>query len=319
MLSIAMPSLLKHLVLVLATLVVSNLIVSLYRIAFVRGAMSRSGVSKALTFVIFVLVVGCSESTENASESVLKTSADWAAELPAPEKFSWDDQPISFSPPPADWERQREQSGGLMGARFVKYVSGGQAIHVAEVTAIGRRDRCSELETLLQDLDELSPREFRSRLQRAQPYLNDPINRSEKTAFEAALGRLGDAKVAYRAGDLDETRSRISAALWDLRWVEYSLDEVVGPAMFTGKGYAQFGEVKLSETVAMEVAGEEALSLDFRIERGPNPDRVIYGRKVYVAHNNRLFEASFQGVEKYRPLFDAMVATISFPAGPCEH
>lgn len=281
--------------------------------------MSRSRVSKAHTFVALVLALGCSESADNASESALKTSTDWAAELPALEEFIWDDQPISFSPPPADWERQREQSGGLLGARFVKYVSGGQAIHVAEVTSVGRRDRCSELEALLQDLDELSSREFRNRMQRAQPYLNEPINRSEETAYEAAHGRLGDAKVAHRAGDLDETRDRISAALWDLRWVEYSLDEVVGPALFTGKGYAQFGEVKLSEPVAMEVAGEEALSLDFRVDRGPNPDRAIHGRKVYVAHNNRLFEASFQGVEEYRPLFDAMVATISFPAGPCEH
>ena len=62
----------------------------------VEIAVSRSRLSKALTFVLlvlFVLALGCSESAEKAPESVLKSAMDWAAELPAPEEFSWDDQP----------------------------------------------------------------------------------------------------------------------------------------------------------------------------------------------------------------------------------
>jgi hypothetical protein len=281
--------------------------------------MDRSLTVKALSLFVVVMAIGCEGSDDPVASTVLRSEAEWAAHLPAPEEFTWDDQPISFSPPPPEWERQREQSGGLMGARFVKYESGGQAIHVAEVTAIGQRDRCSELGALLRDVDELTAHEFRSRLQRARPYLRAPVNRSEKEAFEAANERLDEARAAFREGDLEEVRGRISAALWDLRWVEYSLDEVVGQAMFTGEGYVQIGRVELSEPVAFEVAGEPALRLDYRVDMRPREDRVLEGRKVYVEHDNRLFEASFQGIAEYRPLFDAMVSTISFPTGPCEH
>lgn len=261
---------------------------------------------------------GCQDGTNSEANDPVRSVASWAAEIGPPERFVWDDEPISFSPPPAAWERQREQSGGLFGARFVKYESGGQAIHIAEVTNVGRRDRCSELEALLADLDSLSPREFPRRLQLAQPYLRDPINRSETEAFEAANSRLDQARAAHRAGDREEVRNRISAALWDLRWVEYSLDEVVQPVLFTGEGLSALGKVEVSEPVAGTVGNEPSLVVDYLFDSN-DKHRVFKGRKVYVEHNNRLFEASFLGVDAYLPLFEAIVQSISFPGGACEH
>jgi len=281
--------------------------------------MSRSLIIASFFFAL-AIGLGCQSSEDNESGSKIRSVEDyWASELSAAETFTWDDQPISFAPPPLEWERQREQSGGLMGARFVLHESGGQSIHVAEVTKVGGRDRCSELKALNRDLDELNARDFQRRLQRARPYARDPINRSEKDAFETANNRLDDARTAFRAGDLEETRGRISAALWDLKFVQYSLEEVVGPALFTGERFGAIGKVEIFEPVAREVAGLAALALDYEVETRTAEKRLLHGRQIHFAHNNRLFEASFQGTEEYLPLFEAIVASITLPNGICEH
>jgi hypothetical protein len=274
-----------------------------------------------LPLLVSVLLhgVGCQEGDEARQGPAERSIEQWAKELSPVESFAWDDQPISYAPPPASWERQREQSGGIMGARFVLHESGGQSIHIGEVTKVGQRDRCSELESLMAEIEELSPREFSGRLQRARPYLREPINRSETEAFEAANERLDEARDAFRAGDVEEARSRIAAALWDLRWVKYSLEEVVGPALFTGKGYSQIGRVEIAEPVESSVSGAPALTLDYLVDVRSDEERVLTGRRVYFEHNNRLFEAAFQGVAAYRGLFDAIVASISLEPGACEH
>jgi uncharacterized protein (DUF1697 family) len=47
------------------------------------------------------------------------------------ERFTWCDQPIAFSPPPAPWYREAENSGGLLGVRFVLAGGLGECITVA--------------------------------------------------------------------------------------------------------------------------------------------------------------------------------------------
>lgn len=281
--------------------------------------MSRVPIFEIVGLSLLVIALGCDATGQIPDRREERSAEEWAAELAAPEEFSWDDQPIRFAPLPADWERQREQSGGLFGTRFVKYVSGGQSIEVAEFTAVGKRDRCTELEELLRDLDELDRREFMNRLLKARPYLGkDPLNASETEAFEAANERLDDARSAYLAGDFEEVRGRISAALWDLRWVALPLEDIVEPALFTGEGYDRMGRIEVAEPVDSEVAGKPAILLEYVFE--PNDrDGVFHGKHYYVAHNNRLFVARFQGVDEYLPLFDAMVDSISFPPGACEH
>jgi hypothetical protein len=266
----------------------------------------------------FVLPSGCRDDAESASGASKLSGADWAGRLSASETFTWDDQPISFAPPPSDWFGEREQSGGLMGVRYVKRGSVGERIHVAEYGSVGKRDRCSELAELARDLDQLSEREFQTRLQRARPYAQTPINSSEEEGFEGANSRLDDARDAFRDGDLDEVRDRISAALWDLRWVEYTLEEVVTPALFTGEGYQRFGRVEVSEPIETSVADQPGLSVDYTLV-SKEDGRTYRGREVYAAYNNRLFVASFQGLEENLPLFDALVDSVEFPTGSCEH
>ncbi len=59
-----------------------------------------------------------------------------AAPLPAAETFDWSAAPARFSPPGTDWERQRVQSAGLQGVRFLR---AGAFITVAEYTSLMKR------------------------------------------------------------------------------------------------------------------------------------------------------------------------------------
>jgi len=280
--------------------------------------MNRTKFGLLTAILAIALLSGCDDDPESASEAPTMSPAEWAAMLSPPETFTWDDQPIAFAPPPADWRSEREQSGGLMGVRYVKMKSVGERIHVAEYTSVGKRDRCKELAELARELDELNAREFAQRFQRARPYAATWINSSEEEGFGRANSRLNEAREAFRADDLDEVRDRISSAVWDLHWVKYALDDVVAPALFTGKGYAQFGQIEVSEPIATSVSDQPGLSIDYTLISGDN-GRTYRGREVYVAYNNRLFVASFQGLEENLPLFDALVASIQFPAGSCEH
>jgi len=281
--------------------------------------MLRTGSIVAWLLVTSLLFSGCDDSSPASGPADLRTVAEWAALLPEQEDFDWSDQPIRFSPPPTDWERQREQSGGLFGARFVKYEAGGQAIEVAEFKSVGDRDRCAELSDLHREIEELDAREFARRLQRARPYLGPTaINASERKGFETANRRLDKARDAFRSGKLDESREHISSALWDLNWVRYELPDVIERALFTGKGWGGIGKIELTEPVDTMVAGRPAVILDYTLAPRERPG-LLQGRKVYVEHNNRLFVASFQGIEAYLPLFEAMVASVSFPTGSCEH
>jgi hypothetical protein len=67
------------------------------------------------------------------------------------ETFHWSDQPVSFEPPPANWYREGELSGGVRGVRFVKTRGRGEAITVGEIHRIGARDKELTLDDVLED------------------------------------------------------------------------------------------------------------------------------------------------------------------------
>ena len=57
------------------------------------------------------------------------------------EAFDWSGKKISFSIPPAGWRRERETSGGIKGARFVKERSVGEAIGLGDYYILADRNR----------------------------------------------------------------------------------------------------------------------------------------------------------------------------------
>lgn len=239
-------------------------------------------------------------------------------ELPPAEVFNWGGQPFSVSPPPEGWRREKSQSGGLSGVRFVKSGSVGEEIRLAEHYSLDERDRCERLTTLLRDLDKLDRREFQKAIHRARLYASPPINDDEARMVEAANSWLDRARDAYRRGQPEETRAAIIDALGYATAVRYSLDEVLERVIFSPSSYDSFGTVVAQQPVTGEVAGEAAVSVDFTLD---SRDRKIlyHGRQVYVMRNNRLFVMAFLGLPENLPLFEQVVATVSFPQGRCEH
>jgi hypothetical protein len=236
--------------------------------------------------------------------------------LPPPEIFSWGSQPISASPPPAVWRREREQSGGLRGVRFIKSGGFGEEIRIAEHYALDDRLRCQRLKDLWSDFESLERREFERATQRAALYAVPPIGPEEAYFAERANEQLQRARTEFRAGEQRNARRSIRRAFDEAKRIRYSLNEVLDRVMFDASAYDSFGEVVVQPPQRGEVAGEPSVSVDFTLDSIER--RILYrGRQVYVLKNSRLFVLTFLGLGQNLPLFDEIVATVSFPPNSC--
>lgn len=83
--------------------------------------------------LIAFLILAAALSCESEEDKVLKIPL-----LPA-ETFNWCIVPISFQPPPAEWARQKHNSGGLLGVWFTHSHSVGERIYISEYYKVGRR------------------------------------------------------------------------------------------------------------------------------------------------------------------------------------
>ena len=238
--------------------------------------------------------------------------------LPPTEEFNWGGQPISVSPPPESWRREKEQSGGLRGARFIKTGSVGEEIRLTEHYSLAERDRCERLSALLSDLDNLDRTALNKRVQRARLYPVPPINSKEATLADAANASLDRARANFLQDQMIETRTAITQALEQAGRIHYSLNEVVDRVMFSPTSYDSFGTVEVEEPIRGELAGEPSVTVDFTLDSTERP-HFYHGRQVYVLKNNRLFVLTFFGLSENLPLFDAIVETVSFPPGQCSH
>jgi hypothetical protein len=239
-----------------------------------------------------------------------------APPLPPAEVFTWGAQPISFSPPPEGWRREKEQSGGLRGARFVLSGSVGERIHVAEHYALDDRDRCARLAALAADHESLDDHDFRNDLLRARPHAPEPINGWEARYAADANASLDSAFEARMQGDAAMTQYWLDRAREEARQIRYTLDEVVDRVTFTPGRSPAGPTFKVGERVPATVAGEPGYELNYVMKlRG----RTYLGREYYVLKNNRLFVASFQGLAANVSLFEEIVESITFPVGACDH
>ena len=224
-----------------------------------------------------------------------------------PETFEWGTRPITFSPPPADWERTGELSGGLKGARFVRRW---EAMGVAEYYLVGDRDRRPALKDLLDRFDSFDERELRRQLQLALYRTDDPLSPDEAEVAAEANEAIHRATMAHINGDLAGARSELAAALAAAERLKLALDDVVGRVEFRPERRQEPERYRLLSRRSTEIAGRSASVVDFTLW---TPERPYWGREVYVMDDNHLFVATYQGSKSNLSLFDRMVATISFP------
>lgn len=260
--------------------------------------------------ILLLCVVGCASDGGSPREP---------APTPAgTERFDWGGQPIAFAVPDASWRRDREQSGGLRGVRFIKSGSVGEEIRVAEHYALDDRDRCSRLEELLDELENLSRGEMQHATRHARLWASPPIHSREERDVELANAELDRALASFRADDLEAAREAIGEALQHAVGIRYTLDEVLDRVLFTRAQYDAFGKVEVEPPVEGSIAGEPSVSVDFTLD-SRDRDVLFHGRQHYVLKNNRLFVLAFIGLPENLPLFEAIVESVDFPAGSCAH
>jgi hypothetical protein len=247
-------------------------------------------------------------------------------ELPRTETFKWGEQPISFSPPPDSWIRREHrprgrssQAGYYNGARWTSPFTDGDSIFVVELDLPGKRDRCTELEAVLEGMDRGLTREgFGELTRKAFCEASPPLNDQEQYLADQVNASIERAREAFVDQDLDRARRDIQIARDQAGRIRYSLDDVIDLVMFSPDGFAVFREgIHALDPVSIEVAGEPAVQKDYT-KRGEEGED-IYGREIYVLHNNRLFVAGFLGQQHNLALFERIVDTFFFPAGDCEH
>jgi hypothetical protein len=240
-----------------------------------------------------------------------------AIELPPPEIFTWTGgQPISFSPPPEEWKRSRYQNGGAEGVDFVLAGSKGEMIFVAERFFLGRRDRCARMQNLLRDLDEINQSTFLKELNKARLYASDHFNDHEERTIELTNDALNEAREAFLDGDIDYAREELSRALDEASTISYSVEETVDEVIFKAEENSVYPSLRVGPPEDGEVAGEPAIDVKFSFNGHGSK---MLGRRIYVVENNRMFELGFQGLPENLPLFEAIVDSITFPPGSCEH
>lgn len=85
--------------------------------------------------ILLMVFMACNSEQKIARDAPL---------LPA-ETFRWCNQPLTFQPPPAKWERHKHNQGGLRGVWFTHRGSVGERIYVSEYYQVGQRAEREEV------------------------------------------------------------------------------------------------------------------------------------------------------------------------------
>jgi hypothetical protein len=247
-----------------------------------------------LLAVVVVLVVGCRAETPG---------------LRPAETFTFAAQPVSFSPPPKPWESESQSSSGLRGVRYVKHGGTGEAIGVADWYDVSGRLRRVELAQLLDTDPRLESFDFEHAIENAWPRTkpHTPLEEEVATAISDALHK---AIRARKERDYATVREQLMAAHTAAERLHFTFEEVIERALFRPETTNDPSRYRLVGRRNTRVAGLPAVTLDHTVE---TPDGRRYLRKVYTFHNDHLFVAEFIGLEATLPLFDKVVASISYP------
>jgi hypothetical protein len=229
------------------------------------------------------------------------------------ETFNWTGEEISFSMPPAGWRREGETSGGVKGVRFVKERSVGEGIGVGDYYILADRNRSPYLREMLANFETYDAGfGWDKALRKTYAYTDSPFTGLESeiaTAINAAVGR---ADAAWRSRDRDAAKAHLEAALAEAERLRFSLAEVVDRVEFKPERREEPGMYKLTGRRETAIAGEPAVIVEYTVKV---PERVdaYAAREAYLVHNSHLFICTFIGLQETVAVFDAILASITFP------
>ncbi len=221
------------------------------------------------------------------------------------EVFHWTSQPVSFTPPPADWRREGELSGGVRGVRFVRAHSVGEAITVGEFHRIAERNRTHALHELLEEFEKMDRREFLRQSQLAQSRTDDYFTEQERRVAEEVNAALSRARSAHLNGDLKTARDEVGNAYEAAKRFRLTLDDVLEKVALPSVRR----ETLSFERRDLQIGGEPAVSYEWPYHHSGRP---YVRREVFVVYDSHVYVLRFIGLEKTLPLFERVTASIEF-------
>ena len=250
-----------------------------------------------LTVLLLLVATGCASPT---------------AKLAPAETFHWVAQPVAFSPPPARWERQGDNGGGLLGVRFILRGGGGQCISVYAHRQLAERDRKEALTRLIARRDSLSQQQFVRELSLARARTEDPISPREgatASAINDALDRAErdtfDEHPGFVAADLD-------AALRAAHSYEPTLAELLPALRLDPSRMQEPSRWRIGYEHDTTLAGHPAFASDDTLV---TPERPLLYHEVFWVVNGCAFKAVYQGTPDNLRTFAQVVDSIRFPEG----
>lgn len=242
--------------------------------------------------VVLLLVVACAAGCSHE------------VELAPRETFRWSERAISFAPPPAEWGREGELSGGVRGVRFVKRGSP-EAITVGEFHRIAERDRSEKIAKVLDELPRLDRSEFIRQTTLAAARTDDPLSDDEAEVARAVNEALDRARARHFENRMDLVYAELQNALREAKRFRVTLDDVVEKVAL-----APLQLTPPYDRKSATVGGERAEAIAWT---GTYDGRTFARREVFFVRRNHLFVARFIGHEETVPLFDRVVASVEFP------
>lgn len=229
------------------------------------------------------------------------------------ETFHWVDQPITFSPPPGRWERQGENSGGMLGVRFILTGGGGQCVTVAAYRLFAERDRRKPLERLLARRDSLSRREFLDSLSLARARTDDPLSEREAETARRINDALDRAQQDYFGGSPGFVASDLENALRAASSYEPTLEELLPRIRLRPERMQEPWRWKIEYERDTTFAGRPAFASDDTLV---TPERSLLYREIFWMVHGCAFKAVYQGTPQNLDTFYRMVESIQFPEEP---
>ena len=235
--------------------------------------------------------------------------AERAALLTA-ETFNWIRQPIAFCPPPAKWERQGDNGGGLLGVRFILRGGGGQVMSVSAFRLFAERDRREVLSRLIGRRDSLTHREFMRELSLARARTDDPLSDREAETAQAINAALDRAMSSYLADQPGFATANLDAALRAATRYEATLEELLPRIRLQPQLRQEPDRWRLGYERDTVIAGQAAYATDDTLYA---PEQKLLYQEVFWVVNGCAFKATFQGREENLDTFRDVVETIRFP------
>jgi hypothetical protein len=258
-------------------------------------------------------VLAAAVSCALAGSSCSSGGGGGVVKLGAPERFDWISQPIEFQPPPQKWYRDGDNSGGLLGVRFILSGGGGQVMSVAAYRRWHEKLPRKEILELLDDLDSLDRRSTLRALGRLRVQVTDPLTDGEVWAAEAvnaAVTRATDDLLQERTSFV---RGDIQAALAAVDDYQPTLEQLLPRMRLQPEQLDEAGLVrwKLGFGVDTTIAGLPAhVSHDTLIT--PEQEKLVY-QQVFWVVDGCAFQAVFQGRPENQHIFAQLVESVRFP------